>query len=71
MNGKTHTKTTSSQDAEREEKGEDFWFLGRWASGIAMISGPILLLVGALLRIQFHYFFPQQLAAFAEHPTRL
>jgi hypothetical protein len=33
-----------------------------------MILGPIFLFVGALLRIQFHYFFPQQLAAFAEHP---
>jgi hypothetical protein len=69
MNGITHTKTTSSQGAEREQKSEDFWFPGRWVGGIAMILGPILLLVGALLRIQFHFFFPQQLAAFAEHPT--
>jgi hypothetical protein len=33
-----------------------------------MILGPILLLAGTLLRIQFHFFFPQQLAAFAERP---
>ncbi|HZF39795.1 MAG TPA: hypothetical protein VE715_13290 [Blastocatellia bacterium] len=69
MNEKTHTKTIPSQSAEGGRQSEDFWFPGRWVGGIAMILGPILLLVGALLRIQFHYFFPQQLAAFAEHPT--
>jgi hypothetical protein len=69
MDGKTHTKTTSSQSGERYRQSEDFWFPGRWVGGIALILGPVLLLVGALLRIQFHFFFPQQLAAFAEHPT--
>jgi hypothetical protein len=34
-----------------------------------MILGPLLLLTGVLLRIQFHFFFPQQLAAFSEHPA--
>src|SRR5262245_66595609 len=68
MNGNTHTKATSSQGGDSEQKSEDFWFPGRWVGGITMILGPILLLVGALLRIQFHFFFPQQLAAFAEHP---
>jgi hypothetical protein len=69
MNEKTHTQTTSSQSAERERQSEAFWFPGRWVGGIAMILGPVFLFAGALLRIQFHYFFPQQLAAFAEHPT--
>src|SRR5262249_40724744 len=68
MNGKTDKKTAFSHGAEREQTGEDFWFPGRWIGGVTMILGPILLLVGALLRIQFHFFFPQQLAAFAEHP---
>jgi hypothetical protein len=69
MNEKTRAKTTSSQNAEMERQSNDFWFPGRWVGGFTMIFGPILLLAGSLLRIQFHYFFPQQLAAFAEHPT--
>ncbi|HEX6925544.1 MAG TPA: hypothetical protein VF167_08940 [Longimicrobiaceae bacterium] len=34
-----------------------------------MIVGPLLLLTGILLRLRFHFFFPQQLAAVQEHPT--
>jgi len=34
-----------------------------------MVLGPILLLIGVALRFQFHFFFPQQLAAFHTHPT--
>lgn len=34
-----------------------------------MILGPILLLIGILLRVKFHFFFPQQLAAFQQNPT--
>src|SRR5262245_558022 len=66
MNEKTHTQTTPSQSAEKERQSEDFWFPGRWVGGIAMIVGPVILLVGALLRIQFQFFRPHQLAAFAE-----
>jgi hypothetical protein len=33
-----------------------------------MVVGPLVFLVGILLRIQYHFFFPQQLAAFREHP---
>ncbi|MEU4363175.1 hypothetical protein [Promicromonospora sp. NPDC023987] len=33
-----------------------------------MVVGPLLLLVGALLRIRFDFFFPAQLAAFDHHP---
>jgi hypothetical protein len=40
------------------EKG----FPGRWVGGTAMALAPILLLTGALVRVQFHFFFPQQLA---------
>ena len=34
-----------------------------------MILAPILFLVGMLLRMQYHFFFPQQLQAFRNHPT--
>ena len=44
-------------------------FPGRWVGGVAMILGPLLVLTGALLRIQFHFFAPQQLAAYEAHPT--
>jgi hypothetical protein len=33
-----------------------------------MVLGPLLLLSGILLRLPFHFFFPQQLAAFQERP---
>jgi hypothetical protein len=48
---------------------EEHWFPGRWIGGASMILAPVLLLAGVLLRIQFHFFFPQQLAAFQERPT--
>lgn len=37
--------------------------------GVCLILGPVLLLSGALLRVQFHFFAPQQLQAFERHPT--
>jgi hypothetical protein len=43
-------------------------FPGPWMGGVSMILGPLLMLTGALLRIEFHFFFPQQLAAFDTHP---
>jgi hypothetical protein len=43
-------------------------FPGRWLGGTCLILGPVLLLTGALLRIQFHFFAPQQLQAFEAHP---
>jgi hypothetical protein len=46
-----------------------FWFPGRWVGGTALIVGPLLLLTGVLLRGGFHFFFPQQLAAYDAHPT--
>lgn len=44
-------------------------FPGRRLTATAMVFGPVLLLVAVLLRWPFHYFFPQQLAAVATHPT--
>lgn len=44
-------------------------FPGRWVGGGSLVLGPLLILTGALLRIQFHFFAPQQLAAFKAHPT--
>ena len=49
--------------------GEPFRFPGRWVGGASLILGPVLIASGALLRIQFHFFAPQQLAAFQEHPN--
>jgi hypothetical protein len=43
-------------------------FPGRWVGGVCLILGPVLLLTGALLRIQFHFFAPQQLQAFEARP---
>ncbi|MGV3587380.1 MAG: hypothetical protein ACO1OF_10280 [Adhaeribacter sp.] len=53
------------------EVEQAFWFPGRWIGGVSLMLAPILLLTGVLLRIQFNFFFPQQLAAFKEHPVLL
>ena len=45
-----------------------FCFPGRWVGGVSLIVGPLVLLAGVLLRTQFHFFFPQQLAAYRDHP---
>ncbi len=34
-----------------------------------MVLGPLFLLTGVLLRIRYHFFFPQQLAAFEQAPA--
>jgi hypothetical protein len=49
----------------------DYWFPGRWIGGAALILGPLLLLTGTLLRLPFHFFFPQQLAAVAGHHDQM
>lgn len=47
----------------------EFWFPGPWIGGISLIIAPLILLTGILLRIEFHFFFPQQLQAFQNHPA--
>lgn len=44
-------------------------FPGRWVGAIALIGGPALLMAGILLRAQFHFFFPDQLAAYSRYPV--
>lgn len=52
-----------------EGHDQEFWFPGRWIGGVSMIVAPLVLLTGVLLRIQFNFFFPQQLEAFEQHPA--
>ncbi|MFD5828499.1 hypothetical protein [Lentzea sp. NPDC060358] len=44
-------------------------FPNAWVGGAALVAGPVLLLVGTVLRSPFHFFFPDQLRAVAEHPA--
>lgn len=53
------------------DDAQGFWFPGRYIGGTSAILAPIILLIGVLLRIEFHFFFPEQLAAFQDHPTLL
>ena len=46
-----------------------FKFPNGWVGGSALVLGPVLLLVGTLLRAPFHFFFPEQLRAAADHPA--
>ncbi|WP_394615071.1 hypothetical protein JNUCC0626_35365 [Lentzea sp. JNUCC 0626] len=43
-------------------------FPNGWVRGAALIAGPVLLLVGTLLRSPFNFFFPDQINAVVEHP---
>lgn len=47
---------------------DGYSFPGRWVGGISLVLGPLMILAGLLLRIRYHYFFPQQLTAYAEQP---
>ncbi|GAA4900146.1 hypothetical protein LX16_0629 [Stackebrandtia albiflava] len=46
-------------------------FPGRRVAGVCLIAGPLLMAAGALLRVDHYFFFPAQLAAFAEQPVRM
>ncbi|WP_405982821.1 hypothetical protein [Streptomyces sp. NBC_00158] len=43
-------------------------FPGRWVGGVSLVAAPLLLGTGVLLRLPFHFFFPDQLAARVAHP---
>jgi hypothetical protein len=49
----------------------DVGFPGRWLGGAGLVLGPPLLLAGVLLRLPAHFFYPQQLAAYARQPVRM
>ena len=53
----------------KQSHNEGFWFPGRWVGGTSLVLAPLLLLMGVLLRQPFHFFFPDQLAAFKENPN--
>ncbi len=46
-------------------------FPGRWVGGVALIAGPLIWLSGVVLKLPFHFFFPQQLAAYQQAPERM
>lgn len=46
-----------------------YLFPGRWVGGVALVLGPALWLTGVVLRLPFHFFFPQQLQAYYEAPA--
>jgi hypothetical protein len=48
-----------------------FTFPGRWVEGFGLALGPVLMLAGVLLRVDFDGFFPEQLAAAAGSPGRM
>jgi hypothetical protein len=64
----SHSFSSASSNIPGINSPDDWPFPGRWVGGVCLILGPVLLLTGALLRIQFHFFAPQQLQAFEGHP---
>jgi len=49
----------------------EYRFPGRWLGGVTLVLGPLLMLAGVLLRAGHNFFFPDQLAAYADHPTMM
>ncbi len=64
MNDDSDQRTTG-----QARRAGRFWFPGPWVGGIAMILGPLLMSAGVLLRIRYHFFFPQQLQAYDAEPS--
>ncbi|WP_239634107.1 hypothetical protein [Paenibacillus sp. H1-7] len=54
---------------EVSQGGGGCMFPGRWIGGAALVLGPMLLMAGVLLRVKFHFFFPNQLEAVRTHPV--
>jgi hypothetical protein len=67
----TNPKNAADTRPQKENTQEIFWFPGRWVGGVSLVLAPFLLLSGSLLRLPFHFFFPQQLEAFDKQPTLL
>lgn len=53
---------------DRVTRSDGFWFPGRWVAGVSLVAGPLFMLAGVLLRSPYHFFYPEQLAAYREHP---
>ncbi|WP_220448797.1 hypothetical protein [Nonomuraea mesophila] len=76
MRNELRRRITRWRRAQRERRaanaaanlGRQPPFPGRWVSAVALIAGPALLMTGILLRSRFHFFFPDQLAAYTRQP---
>ena len=51
------------------DRSVPFAFPGPWAGGASLIVGPLVWLIGILLRLPFHFFFPAQLEAHQAQPA--
>ncbi|MBW7455552.1 hypothetical protein K0U00_16125, partial [Paenibacillus sepulcri] len=60
-----------SDTTQEQNLKKNYDFPGRWLGGAALIFGPLLMLTGVALRYRFHFFFPDQLAAFQDYPALL
>jgi len=64
----TLARRRASNAAAARLRSGTFAFPGRWVGGIAAVFGPLLILTGMLMRIQYHFFVPHQLAAYDQNP---
>jgi hypothetical protein len=61
-------ETSNAMNLSSLHQNNNYWFPGRLLGGISLVLAPLLLLTAELLLFQFHFFFPDQLRAFKEHP---
>lgn len=67
--GESPWEADQPQFVRSGNSSQQWCFPGRWIGGASLLLAPLLMLTGVLLRIRFHFFFPQQLEAFAQHPN--
>lgn len=53
------------------EPGARYRLPGRWVGAVAMLAGPTLLLIGTFLRIDYDFFFTDQLRGYVGSPVRM
>lgn len=53
------------------EPGGRYRLPGHWVGAVAMLVAPALLLIGTFLRIDYNFFFTDQIRGYAESPVRM
>lgn len=63
--------TSIVYNADVRPPDDAFWGPARRLGGLSLLIAPCLVLIGELLRLGIHFYFPQQLAAYASAPVRI
>jgi hypothetical protein len=51
-------------------RSDEDGFPGHWLGVASLFVAPVLLLAGEMVKAPYHFYFPNQLQAYADHPPR-